>query len=278
MPNAPQPADNGERPDKQVKPDDTRPPQLALPAIAALSCAASIPMPILAFGVAPALSDATSLHPGIALLVCMLAGLVWQFVLAGVLLWRERRAASGRADWAALLWWRIPIDPATGRRRLALLLVIAPILVATFLIEQTGVADLLAEPLVRLVPWLQTIATPDIAQLADPVFIGAWWLVPLMLAFCLFNYALGEALLFHGYLLPRMHGVFGKWDWLWNGILFGGYHLIRPLSIPSIMVTGAIWAYFSIRYRSSMIAVFAHAVDALFIMALTVGVVSGRLP
>ncbi|MBN1306015.1 MAG: hypothetical protein JXA13_16380 [Anaerolineales bacterium] len=33
------------------------------------------------------------------------------------------------------------------------------------------------------------------------------------------NTVLGEELLFRGLLLPRMQGVFGKWDWLANGLL-----------------------------------------------------------
>ena len=35
-----------------------------------------------------------------------------------------------------------------------------------------------------------------------------------------FNTVLGEELLFRGLLLPRMNGVFGRRDWLANGVLF----------------------------------------------------------
>lgn len=258
--------------------DHERPPQLSLAAILAIWCAAAIPMPVLAFAVAPALAERTGMMPGIALLLCMIAGMMWQFVLAICLLQRERRLAGGRAHWRDQVWWRSPAEPGTGRRRPVLLLWVIPILGATFLIEATGIGGLLARWLELLVPALADVPVPDIKQLVDPALHGAWWLIPVMLTACLFNYALGEALLFHGYLMPRMQGAFGRLDWLWNGVLFGGYHLIRPLTIPSIMLTGMIWAYVSIRYRSSQIAVYTHAVDALFVMGLTIGVVTGTLP
>lgn len=35
----------------------------------------------------------------------------------------------------------------------------------------------------------------------------------------------GEEIYYRGYLLPRMHGVFGKWDWIANGVLFTLKHV-----------------------------------------------------
>jgi hypothetical protein len=34
-----------------------------------------------------------------------------------------------------------------------------------------------------------------------------------------------------GMLLPKMEGVFGKWSWVANGVLFGFYHLHQPWGI-----------------------------------------------
>lgn len=50
-----------------------------------------------------------------------------------------------------------------------------------------------------------------------------WFVVVVVMA--LFNTVLGEELLFRGLLLPRMRGVFGRGDWLANGLLFAVYHL-----------------------------------------------------
>ncbi|MCC6985270.1 MAG: hypothetical protein IT309_02485 [Anaerolineales bacterium] len=43
-------------------------------------------------------------------------------------------------------------------------------------------------------------------------------------------------------LLPKMEGVFGKWDWVANGVIFGFYHLHQPRGIPSFILTGLIRA------------------------------------
>jgi len=56
-------------------------------------------------------------------------------------------------------------------------------------------------------------------------FAGAWAVLGLFAFNALFNSILGEELLFRGVLLPRMKAVFGRWDWLANGVLFGVYHL-----------------------------------------------------
>lgn len=47
---------------------------------------------------------------------------------------------------------------------------------------------------------------------------------------------LGEELLFRGLLLPRMQGVFGRWDWAGNGVLFALYHVHVPWVIPQTFV------------------------------------------
>src|SRR3712207_7874009 len=67
---------------------------------------------------------------------------------------------------------------------------------------------------------------------------------------CLFNYLLGEELLFHGVLLPRMAGVFGRWDWVANTVLFGLYHVHKIWFWPSMIMSsfGLTWA--AKRYRS----------------------------
>jgi hypothetical protein len=48
----------------------------------------------------------------------------------------------------------------------------------------------------------------------EALFHGGWGWYALVLAMGVFNTVLGEELLFRGYLLPRMQGVFGRADWL----------------------------------------------------------------
>ena len=73
-----------------------------------------------------------------------------------------------------------------------------------------------------------------------------------------------------------MQGIFERWDRFANGILFSGYRLIRPSTILSISVAASFWAYSSIRYRSSQLALCAQGVDGLLIMALAFAGATGN--
>jgi uncharacterized protein len=70
-------------------------PQLRIRGIFAVWAAAALPMAALAWLAAPALADrfaGTGIVPMIkALIVCLTAGLVWQFVLVAILVGREQR-------------------------------------------------------------------------------------------------------------------------------------------------------------------------------------------
>ncbi|MBI5423784.1 MAG: CPBP family intramembrane metalloprotease [Opitutae bacterium] len=249
-------------------------PQYSLRKILGIWAAAALPMPVLAFGVSPHLSAALGLHPGVVLWGLMIAGMMWQFVLSCLLL-RAESATLGPGRWRTRLWLRTPRDPANGRPRLALLWWVVPVAVGTFLIEETRVAQWLAAPLTWLAPSLAAVPEPRLESLADPRFIGAWWLVAMGLLSCVFNYALGEELLFRSVLLPRMRGVFGRWDWLANAVLFATYHLIRPLTIPTIIVSTMLWTYPTRRFRSVWFAVIPHAIEGVVVMTLIVGYVGG---
>lgn len=251
-------------------------PQYSLTKILAIWAAAAVPMPILAFWAAPRLSEASGLHPGIALWGMLILGMIWQFVLSCLLL-RAEAGGLRQGRWTSRLWLQAPRDPATGKPRLRLLWWVVPVIAGTTLIEQTGLADLFAAPLLWLAPVLALVPAPDLASLAQPQFVGAWWLIPMALLSCLFNYALGEELLFRGVLLPRMQGAFGRWDWVANAVLFGTYHLIRPLTIPAIVLSTMLWTLPARRYRSIWFALIPHGIEGLFVFALVVGLVSGAL-
>ncbi len=264
------------RPDRAMTDPDS-PPQFGLFRLLLLWTAAAVPMPILAFWIAPRISAASALHPGIVLWLCLIAGMAWQGTLAIAMLWREARRDSGRLTWRQRIWWQMPLRPSGVPDRW-LLVGLAPVIALTALVELTPVADWLAAPLLWIWPALAEVPAPALDSLADPTFIGAWWLLGLWALSFAFNYFLGEELFFRGLLLPRMRGVFGRWDWLANGAFFGLYHLIRPLTIPSIIVSGAIWAFPCARYRSAVYAVVPHAVEGIFVLLLVLGVVTGQIP
>jgi len=251
-------------------------PQYSVAKILAIWAAAAIPMPILAFWVAPQLSEVSGLHPGIGLWAMMIVGMIWQFVLSCLLL-RAEAGGLRPGTWASRIWLQTPRDPVTGKPRLRLLWWVVPVIAGTALIEQTGFADTVAAPLLWLAPSLAMVPEPNLANLVQPQFVGAWWLIPMALVSCVFNYALGEELLFRGVLLPRMQGAFGRWDWAANAALFGSYHLIRPLTIPAIVLSTLLWTLPARRYRSIWFALIPHGIEGLFLFVLVLGLVSGVL-
>src|SRR5688500_5658530 len=89
-------------------------PQYSIPKILAVWAAAALPMAALAWLVAPALEDSFSGEENVplvkALLICLTLGLVWQFVLAVILVWREQRTLRWPAAREAL-WLRAPREP-----------------------------------------------------------------------------------------------------------------------------------------------------------------------
>src|SRR5919201_3755459 len=122
-------------------------PQLGRCAILAIWAAAALPMAALAWLVAPAVADRLSGEGNVpmakALLACLTIGLIWQFVLVAVLVYREQRSLR----WSTIrdaLWLRAPRSPRNGRVGGQLWLVLIP-LVAAFAAEEL-ISDVIPSP------------------------------------------------------------------------------------------------------------------------------------
>jgi membrane protease YdiL (CAAX protease family) len=252
-----------------IHPHDTRPdelPQYSVPRILGTWAAAAIPMAALAWGVAPRLADAFSGPTAVsrALILCLAAGMVWQFLLVLILVRQEQ----GSLRWPVLkaaLWLRAPDSTRTGKRGGRLWWVVLPMVLAL------GAEEAL--------PKLPTPATRDLglflgSHTGQDFMSGNWlWLVILVASF-VFNTVLGEELLFRGLLLPRMRGAFGRWDWAANGVLFALYHLHVPWVIPqTLLVDTFAVGYPARRYRSAVIGIIAHSAQSVFFTVLLVGLV-----
>jgi uncharacterized protein len=245
--------------------------QYSLAKILGIWAAVTAPMAVLAFVVAPAIMARTSLHAGIVHWIAITVGMIWQFVVSLVVLRRE----LGGLRWAAVkdrIWLNLPRDPRTGRTRKRLFVWVVPAIGANV------VGGYLATRLdTAWTDWLPALREPSYVRmegLADPQFHGAWWLLGLALVSITFNYLLGEELFFRGVLLPRMAGVFGRWDWVANTVLFGLYHVHKIWFWPSMIASsfGTVWA--ARRYRSLWMGVIVHGVEGYFIV-LVLGVILG---
>ncbi len=106
--------------------------------------------------------------------------------------------------------------------------------------------------------------------------VGAWWLLGLFFVMLVFNTFLGEEFLFRGVLLPKMNGVFGRWDWVINGLLFGLYHVVQPWGILGSIVRGVfLYALPSRRYRSAWMGIITHSWQSLYLLFLVLGLILG---
>ena len=79
--------------------------------------------------------------------------------------------------------------------------------------------------------------------------------------------------MFRSVLLPKMKGVFGRWDWVANALLFGLYHVHKPWVIPSSILTGIIYSYPIRRYRSAWFGLILHGADGVFLLFIILGLV-----
>jgi membrane protease YdiL (CAAX protease family) len=104
---------------------------------------------------------------------------------------------------------------------------------------------------------------------------GNWWFFALFLLQAVFNTILGEEFLFRGALLPRMDGVFGRWSWVANSVLFGLYHVHQPWGIPNSVLTGLLYTFPAYRFRSTWMSIMLHSAQSVYFAFLVLGVVLG---
>src|SRR3954463_16081573 len=187
-------------------------PQYTAGRVLAVWAAAALPMGLLAWVGAPLLAHAFHGPTAFAraLLLCLTAGLLWQFVFVLLLVRREQ----GTLRWSAVrkaLWLQAPVSPRTGRRGGRLWWVLVPM---TLVFASQEFLPLFPHP-----------ATHDFGAFlgthAGHALLVGHLLWPAIIIFeMVLNTVLGAELLFRGLLLPRMSGTFGRWDWLVNGVLF----------------------------------------------------------
>jgi uncharacterized protein len=242
-------------------------PQYSVLGVLAVWAAAALPMGALAWIAAPALDDHFSGEANVplvkALLLLLTAGLIWQFVLVVILLRREQ----GTLRWPVVreaLWLRSPRDPNSGRRGGRVWLVLIPLLVL-FALE-----EFLPEP---SHPESRDFAKFFDSDVGKHFFDGAWGWFAVIVVLSLFNTVLGEELLFRGFLLPRMNGAFGRFDWLANGVLFSAYHLHEPWVFLSPLADAFVLAYPTKRYRSAWIGIAVHSAQSVVIIIVVLTLV-----
>lgn len=252
--------------------------QYTLPQILGIWFAAGAPLWISAWVIHPILRQGLStLDSGLLWMKLDLIGLVWQFVFSMFILYREegdiRLATISRR-----FWLNNPISPRTGQKDNRLWWMLIPLMLLTVALE-LGLAPFITELWTNLFPSLAEPPSRSLDVLFAPemhaVWIGAWNFFALFVITSLFNNFLSEEFLFRGVLLPKMKGVFGKWDWVANGFIFGVYHLQMPWTIPVNILFGWLVAFAAKRYRSNWFPIVLHNGQAFYFGFLILGLVLG---
>ena len=165
------------RPLRATEPVQIR--QYSLAGILGTWAAAALPMAAMAWLVAPQLAahlDGPTALPR-ALIVALTCGLIWQFVLVMILVYREQ----GSLRWPILkdaLWLHAPRRPRTGRRGGVIWLIVIPLIIA-----------LAAE---ELIPSLPTPMTRDMglflgSQAGQTFLSGNWLWLGIIIVLEIFN-------------------------------------------------------------------------------------------
>lgn len=240
--------------------------------------AAGAPMWVLGWIAYPALSSGLPpVDAGLMRMKLLIAGMIWQFVLAMIILYREEgniRPATIRRRF----WLNHPISPATGRTKKALWWWIIPLILGYAFLE-LALRTPLIDAWVKVFPFFADPGGSNFDSVFAPemraLWIGNWGFLALFLISALFNTFLGEEFLFRGVLLPKMEGVFGKWDWVANGVLFTLYHLHQPWGMLATLPGDLMLAFSGKRFRSNWFPIILHSGQSVYLMVLILGLVLG---
>src|SRR5215204_5357785 len=255
--------------------------QYSLAKILGIWALAAAPMGILGWIAFPLLAPDFESDPfgsGVTRVVLLTLGLIWLFVLSMIIVRRE----EGDLRWRTVkrrLRLNKPRDSRTGRPRARLWLWLIPFLVAVAVVELV-----LNTPLENAWVSVFPFFTEPKGYSFDAFFQsqevlrrlqGARWFFALFVIQAIFNTILGEEFLFRGVLLPKMEGVFGRFSWVANGVLFGLYHLHQPWGIPNSILTGLLYTFPAYRYRSTWMSIVLHSAQSVHVGFLVLGVVLG---
>lgn len=240
--------------------------QYSLAKIFGLWAATALPLAFMGWVAFPTIAPDWGVDPmgvGYARMGTITVALIWEFALALIIVYRE----EGDLRWATVqrrLRLNTPLDPKTGEPRRKLWWWLIPLVILHF-VGALFISGALDELSVRLFPFLAPpgegyflgdfLMSPE----APTYFAGEWGILGMFLVMAVFN-ILGEEFFWRGVMLPKMNGVFGKWDGVANGVIGGAYHLSQPWQIlgGGIFMWTVFMALPAKYFRSTWVSVIIH--------------------
>lgn len=240
--------------------------------------AAGAPMWLMGWVAYPALNSGLSqTEAGVLRTELFTLGLIWQFVFALIILFSEEgsiRLSTIRRRF----WLNHPVSPRTGKPQKTLWWWIIPLILLSASLE-VGLRSPLTNLWTGIFPFFAEPPGYNAAELFAPemrsLWPGEWGLLGSFLILSLFNTFLGEEFLFRGVLLPKMEGVFGKRDWVANGVLFTVYHLHQPWGLLATLPADLVFAFSGKYFRSNWFPIILHSGQSVLLLILILGLVLG---
>jgi len=235
---------------------------------------ASIPGGLLFWLGLPVLDRVTDISVAYLVPIVTVIPYFWQFTLAFLILKKE----GGNLDWNSIkdrLWLRTTTDPRTGQRNNALWLWVIPLIAAYALTEIFPILKSINDGWARILP-IHEPARYSFGVLAENpgALIGDWGFFLIILAVSVLT--ISEEIIFRGILLPKMNGVFGRADWIANGLLFAFYHLEQPWTWPGKILYSTLFFALPARlFRSTWFSTAVHLSQGLYFLFLALGLVLG---
>jgi uncharacterized protein len=237
-------------------------PQYSMRQVLGLWLAATAPMGILGWVVAPWMSHHIGgRDPFIdALLICFNVGLLWMLTLVLIAVRREQ----GSLRWPVVrdaLWLRAPRDPKTKRVGGRVWWWLLPFIVLS--------AGINASPLDPTGPLPRDFPAAILTDRVKHYFDGNWTGFALVVASAFLSPII-EELLFRGLMLPRMRRLFGRADIVASSAAYTLYHVHQPWSMPASFIDGVLdLAYPSRRFQSAWMGIVVHTAPSLLTVTAT---------
>ena len=106
---------------------------------------------------------------------------------------------------------------------------------------------------------------------------GQWWVLVVYGLFLLVFNLLGEEVWFRGYLFPRQQMIYGRWTWVFHGVMWTLFHLpIYPWYLIYLLPTALSVSYAAQKTGSSWASYLVHGLGngLLVFIPLTGGILS----
>jgi len=235
---------------------------------------ASIPGALLFWLGLPILDRSTEISVGYLVLIVTVTPYFWQFFLAFLILKKE----GGDLDWNTIkdrLWLRTTANPRTGKQNNWLWLWVIPLIAVYALTAAAPIFLSINDGWARILPIHEPAQYSFDVLFENPgALVGDWGFFLAILVVSVLT--ISEEIIFRGILLPKMNGVFGRADWVANGLLFAFYHLDRPWTWPSKILYSTLTLALPARlFRSTWFSTAVHLSQGFYFLFLTLGLVLG---